>query len=179
MRVVARAYPCGRPAGVVSALWECGGMRESVLVVPKVAPKVQQCDAPDLLREVATAPRVQRTRHWHPRWRGERVPIRGLGHLVVLLSSQRDGDFAGVTDDAVDRWAQAKRIGDRWVVEVRDCSQEWPWVVVPDVGDGGLFASLSTQDGALWSYQTVAGVIWAWLGGAGVPEGLALVPAPD
>lgn len=105
------------------------------------------------------------------------MPLRGLEHLVVLVGALGpDGGFGGVTTDGSDRWAQVKRIGDRWVVEVRDGHHDWPRVVVPAEGDDGVFATLSTAAGALWSHQSVAGVAWSWLAGT-LPEGYALVEA--
>lgn len=37
--------------------------------------------------------------------------------LLLVVCSLSDGDFAGVADPRSPRWAQTKRIGDRWVVE--------------------------------------------------------------
>lgn len=119
----------------------------------------------------------ERSPRWHPCWSSAGMPLRGLEHLVVTLSALTpDGDFGGATADGSPRWAQAKRIGDRWVVEVQDGQSAWPSVVVPAEGDDAIFASLSVAAGALWSHQAVAGVIWSWLAGS-LPNGYAMVEA--
>lgn len=128
----------------------------------------------------APAPEVkpEHLPRWHPRWAGAGMPLRGLEHLVVILGGLSPGDFGGATVEGSPRWAQAKRIDDRWVVEVQDGEAGWPRVVVPVHGDDAIFASLSVAAGALWSHHAAAGVIWSWLGGL-LPEGYALVEAAD
>ena len=126
---------------------------------------------------VAPAPAEEQARRWHEGWSSWGVPLRGLEHLAVLVGALGHMDYAGVTAPDSVRWAQTKRIGDRWVVEVREGSDGWPSVVVPATGDDGILARLSTDAGALWSHHAVAGVVWSWLDGS-LPDGYALVDAP-
>lgn len=128
---------------------------------------------------LATQPAPERARLWHARWAEDGTAIRGLEHLVVLLSAlSPDGGFAGVTDPETARWAQSKRIGDRWVLELHDGHGHWPRVVVPAQGDDAVFAALDTASGVLWSHQAVAGLVWGWVNGT-LLDGYALVEAPE
>lgn len=127
--------------------------------------------------ELLTEPEAQQLRLWHYRWRPNPVTVRGPEQLTVLLASLRaESDFAGITDEDNDRWAQVKRVGAGWWVEGRCPSEEWPSAFVPE----GLVEGQrerTTADHACWSHHAAAEIVWAWLDGRSV-AGAVRIPAP-
>lgn len=62
------------------------------------------------------------------------MPTRIIEHLIVLRSLAAAGDFGDLSCDGDDfqRWAQAKRRAQGWIVEVRDCTiDDWPQRIHP------------------------------------------------
>lgn len=148
-----------------------------VRTVQPVAVEVQVVPSPsalgdDLERWIQglTALSPERGIMWLPRWsRHGAAPVRSVEHLAVLISSLGQQSFSGVESDShvVRRWAQTMRVGDDWIVEVRDCSvDDFPMRVFrgepgeyPPRGDGR--EELYTIE--TWTSMGAADVIWSWV----------------
>ena len=122
-------------------------------------------------------PDAEPRRQWVHRWSATPVDVRGLEHLMVLLTTLTpDSDHAGVTDDVTEAWARVKRMGDRWWVEGWTPSDDWPSVFVPEswldhTGRRPL------DDHACWSHHVAAELIWAFLDARAITGAIRL-PAP-
>lgn len=122
-------------------------------------------------------PEPEQERLWIRGWSDSPVRIRGAEHLTVLLTTlNRANDHAGVTDEATGAWAQVKRLGERWWVEGRGPSDEWPRVFVPEawLEEPG---HRPVNDHACWGHATAAELIWAFLDRRTI-DGAIQLPAP-
>ena len=105
------------------------------------------------------------------------IRIRGVEHLTVLLTTLRPAhSHAGITDEATGAWAQVKRAGERWWVEGRGPSEEWPGVFVPE-GWLDVSGPQHLKAYACWNHTMAAELVWAFLDGGAI-AGVIRLPAP-
>lgn len=134
-------------------------------------------DRPEAWTLTESAPQPEQQRHWVHGWSAAPVRIRGLEHLIVLLTTlSPDNDHAGITDDVTERWAQVKRLGDLWWVEGRSETAGWPDVFVPE-GWLAHTGHRSMDDHACWRHTVAAELVWAFLDGRAL-AGAVRFPAP-
>jgi hypothetical protein len=137
---------------------------------------------PDLALVLDTQPEPERRVTWRLGW-GTAVTVRSVEHLTVLMSLIRVDDFGGLCHEGDDegRWAQAKRLSQGWIVEVRDCTTEdWPARVYRGT-DGSYIRSVVPEEPCAeehFSTAAAAEIMWAWLRGA-LPAGLAAAVPVD
>lgn len=111
------------------------------------------------------------------------MPTRSIEHLIVLMSLVGADDFGGLSFDGDDaqRWAQAKRRGRGWIVEVRDCTtNDWPQRIHRGC-DGSYIRTVVPDEPCLEEHfrtAAAAEIMWTWLHGA-LPVGHAAAVPVD